>query len=55
MDRKKETDFKKCCKERPTGGSRPFSLLFGFFLRSYRKEQNDCGVQLQGKGAETGC
>lgn len=43
-----------CSKETQTGGSRPFSLLFGFFLCSYRKEQNDCGVQLQGKGVETG-
>lgn len=55
MDRKNETDFKMCSKERQTGGSRPFSLLFGFFLCSYRREQNDCGVPLQGKGVETGC
>lgn len=50
----KETDFKMCSKERQTQGSLPFSLLFGFFLCSYRKEQNDCGVQLQVKGVETG-
>lgn len=51
---KKETDFKMCSKEKQTQGSLFFSLLFGFFLCSYRKEQNDCGVQLQVKGAETG-
>lgn len=51
---KKETDFKMCSKEKQTQGSLLFSLLFGFFLCSYRKEQNDCGVQLQVKGVETG-
>lgn len=47
---KKETDFKMCSKEKQTQGFLLFSLLFGFFLCSYRKEQNDCGVQLQVKG-----
>lgn len=51
---KKKTDFKMCSKEKQSQGSLLFSLLFAFFLCSYRKEQNDCGVQLQVKGVETG-
>lgn len=54
INRKKETDFKTFSKERQTWDSLLFFLFFGFFLSSYRKEQNDCGVQLQVKGVETG-
>lgn len=47
---KKETDFKMCSKEKQTQGSSFPSLLSSSFLCSYRKEQNDCGVQSGGDG-----
>lgn len=52
--RKKETDFKMCSKEKQTQGSSLPSHLSSSFLCSYRKEQNDCGVQSGGRVGDGG-
>lgn len=54
MDRKKK-QILKCALKKSRLKAPFFSPFFlASFFCSYRKEQNDCGVQLQVKGVETG-